>query len=239
MIKTTNDQERNETWIAYLIRTLEHCVIGGRNIFPISPENTVNMSNEISEVTYTLFKDLTMNTLERFCEHCYTLEQRVRGEGLNVLSITTPTPDLRINIPEIIMKRINFVYDQPCRNIIDGKRCDHKMTNDLKSGEWMFIAPRLYRDFEPRDLGNDLNYNDKVALDMIAQTFDHDHKTYHFKFLVHHIPGTVCHFTTFCKTGTGYWHMDDLVELQRKIEANPGTVFTNPALLVYSIYSGN
>src|SRR3978361_1288431 len=133
MGKTTNDQERNETLIAYLIRTLEHCVIGGRNIFPISPENTVIMSNEISEVTYTVFKDLTMNTLERFCEHCYTLDQRVRGEGLKVLSLTTPTPDLRINIPELIMKRINFVYDQPCRNIIDCKRCDHKMTNDLKS----------------------------------------------------------------------------------------------------------
>src|SRR3978361_2492509 len=87
----------------YLIRTLEHCVIGGRNIFPISPENTVNMSNEISEVTYTVFKDLTMNTLERFCEHCYTLDQSVRGEGLNVLSITTPTPELRINIPPSIM----------------------------------------------------------------------------------------------------------------------------------------
>ena len=47
-------------------------------MFPISPENSVNMSNEISED-----KDLTMNTLERFCEHCYKVREVRLAEFLN------------------------------------------------------------------------------------------------------------------------------------------------------------
>lgn len=222
MIDTPDVGKRNIAWIEYLRASIT------AEMFPVDEDNVVNMVSEMQHVTFTLFKNLRMNSLNRSCTKCEYLEKRARDNAVRILTITTPTADLTINIPELIMRRINLLYVQPCTE------CGHEMTNTLKSDKWMFIIPLLRKDFSRvRDKGNSKNYDNAVKLDKITQTFDHDNKTYHFKFLVHHDPIGVGHFTCYCKTGTGFWLLDDLGLIERKIGDNP-TVGTNPALLVYS-----
>lgn len=175
------------------------------------------------KVSMSIFK-ISNCVLTRECSYKICGNIEIRPYAFVTIIATSDELD---NLKDMIFSKL-FISQEKCCN------CLSELEESVKFNKLVFINTRRgQREFFPDTNQPAAPFQFSLRLDQIPDSFEHNGKTYYFNFLIHHIPGGIGHFESYCPTKDGIWEFDDSAFTEKTVQNNK---IVNPVLLVYSIF---